>query len=93
MKRKLLLFIISFVSITSNAQNVGVNTTTPQAALDVNGDMILRASELSVPDGITLALDVNTLRFSYYRVTGPTADFTIAGIAAAHSACPADARA
>jgi len=64
------------------AQNVGVNTTTPQAALDVNGDIILRPAELSVADGITLALDVNTSRFSYYRVAGPAADFTIAGIAA-----------
>jgi hypothetical protein len=64
------------------AQNVGVNTTTPEAALDVNGDIIIRPSELIAIDGITVALDVNSTRFSYYRITGPTADFIIAGITA-----------
>jgi hypothetical protein len=79
--------IVSFVSIlifafNSIGQNVGVNTTTPEAALDVNGDIVIRPGGLSVADGITLALDVNAVKFSYYRVEGPTADFTLAGIAA-----------
>jgi hypothetical protein len=63
-------------------QNVGVNTPTPEATLDINGDIIIRTTAITVADGITLALDVNTTRFSYYRVTGPTADFTLAGITA-----------
>jgi hypothetical protein len=63
-------------------QNVGVNTLTPEAALDVNGDIILRTANLVVADGITLALDVNTSRFSYYRIEGPAANFTLAGITA-----------
>lgn len=54
-----------------HGQNVGVNTLTPKAALDINGDIIIRPAELTAADGITLALDVNTVRFSYYRVTGP----------------------
>jgi hypothetical protein len=83
MKLKLALFAFSFTSIISSAQNVGINTATPEGALDVNGDIIVRPGELSVSDGVTLALDVNTFKFSYYRVTGPTADFTVAGMAAA----------
>jgi len=64
------------------SQNVGINTTTPQGALDINGDLIIRPASLTVADGTTIALDVNTARFGYYRLTGPTADFTIAGITA-----------
>jgi len=82
MKIKFILVVFSFVSFAGYTQNVGVNTTTPQAVLDVNGDVIIRATELSVSDGITLSLDVNTARFSNYRITGPTADFTISGITA-----------
>ncbi|WP_462252127.1 autotransporter outer membrane beta-barrel domain-containing protein [Ferruginibacter sp.] len=82
--KSLLVFIISIVLLVakSSSQNVGVNTPTPEATLDVNGDLILRTTEITVADGITIALDINTTRFSYYRLTGPTADFTIAGIAA-----------
>jgi hypothetical protein len=78
----LLVVFINYPVQQLNAQNVGVNTTTPEAALDVNGDIIIRTAELTADDGINLALDVNTVRFSYYRITGPTADFTIAGIIA-----------
>ncbi|MFM9911613.1 MAG: hypothetical protein ACKVOW_19995, partial [Chitinophagaceae bacterium] len=62
------------------SQSVGINTTTPAATLDVNGDVVFRTGTLAVANGITLALDVNITKFSYYRVEGPTADFTIAGI-------------
>src|SRR6476620_9156962 len=82
MNIKSLLVALLFGSQLTYAQNVGVNTPTPEAALDINGDIIIRPAELPVGDGITLALDVNTIRFSYYRVTGPAADFTIAGITA-----------
>lgn len=64
----------------SFAQNVGINTVTPQAALDVYGDVIYRSADLVVADGITTALNVNSNKFSYYRVNGPTANFTLAGI-------------
>jgi hypothetical protein len=82
--KKLIVFIVSILFITTNilGQNVGINTETPEAALDVNGDIIIRPGTIAVSDGITLSLDVNTARFSYYRLEGPTADFTLAGIAA-----------
>jgi hypothetical protein len=76
------LILIFLVSVQLSAQNVGVNTNTPEAVLDVNGDVIFRTGDLAVADGITLALDVSSTRFSYYRITGPVADFTLAGITA-----------
>ncbi|MFZ1676283.1 MAG: hypothetical protein WAT91_03365 [Saprospiraceae bacterium] len=83
--KKLLLAIpfLSFVFISSMmSQNVGINTENPQATLDVNGDVIFRTGDLVVGDSTTLALDVNSTKFSYYRISGPTADFAIAGITA-----------
>ncbi len=82
MKRSLLSLLV-FVCLSSQSQNVGINTTSPQASLDVYGDVIFRSADLVVADGTTLAMDVASNRFSYYRVSGPTADFTISGISAA----------
>jgi hypothetical protein len=82
MKKYVMLISTLLCYQVTFCQNVGVNTPTPEATLDVNGDIIIRTAALSVPDGTTLALDVNTTRFSYYRITGPTANFTLAGITA-----------
>ncbi len=82
MKKYVLLVVITFCSLIVFSQNVGINTETPQAVLDVNGDVIFKTSDLAVADGINIALDINTTRFSYYRLSGPTADFTVAGITA-----------
>ncbi len=82
MKKYLLYACILLSNQMLLAQNVGINTITPEAALDVNGDVIFKTSELLVADGVNIALDINTARFSYYRLSGPTADFTIAGITA-----------
>lgn len=72
-----------FVSSTSLfGQNVGVNTSTPEAALDVVGDVIFRTVNLATADGVTLSMDVNSEKSKSYRITGPTADFTIAGMGA-----------
>ena len=82
--KKSILSIIALMLLSFNvvAQNVGVNTSTPEASLDINGDIVIRPGNLNLADGITLALDVNAIKFSYYRVEGPTANFTLAGIAA-----------
>lgn len=82
MKRSLFLLLV-LVYFSSNAQNVGINTSSPQATLDVYGDVIFRSADLVVADGATVAMDVASNRFSYYRVSGPTANFTISGITAA----------
>lgn len=78
---KFLCTLLVFAPYTfSFGQNVGINIPAPQAALDIYGDVIFRSANLLVANGTTLALDVNSSKFSYYRVTGPTANFTIAGI-------------
>ena len=66
MKIKFFLLAFTFTSFLTHAQNVGVNTPTPEAALDVNGDIIIRPADLTIADGTTLAMDVNTTKFSYY---------------------------
>lgn len=81
-KHFILFACMAFNSASLYSQYVGINTNTPQGALDINGDIIIRSSALNVSDGTTLALDVNTNKFSYYRLTGPTADFIISGISA-----------
>lgn len=73
------LFLL--VTIETVAQNnVGVNTTAPQATLDVNGDLVLRTGTITATNGNNIALNVNSSRFSNYRISGPSAAFTIAGI-------------
>lgn len=80
--RKNMVLIMLANTSAAVSQNVGINITSPQAALDVYGDIIIRSADITVADGTTLALDVNYNRFSYYRLSGPTAAFTVAGITA-----------
>ncbi len=83
MKKLIVIITISYHFSTSLfSQNVGINTTNPEAALDIYGDVIFRTVGITANDGITYAMDINSTKSSYYRVTGPTADFTIAGIIA-----------
>lgn len=84
MKKNVLLFAMALIlSQLSFAQNIGIGNTNPQAKLDVSGDFILRSYSLTMADGTTYALDVNTNKFSNYKLTGPTGNFQIAGITAA----------
>ncbi len=84
MKKNILLFSIAvIISAISFAQNIGIGNTNPQARLDINGDIILRSHALTVANGTTYALDVNTNKFSNYKLTGTTSNFQIAGITAA----------
>lgn len=82
MKKLSAIFTSLLFSLSAFSQNVGVNTTTPEASLDVVGDVIFRTVALSADDGITLAMDVNTNKAKSYRVVGPAADFIIGGITA-----------
>ncbi|HEY0040982.1 MAG TPA: hypothetical protein VGB71_09980 [Flavisolibacter sp.] len=77
-----ILTAICCFSTVSFGQNVGINTTTPQASLDVVGDVVFRTTNLVTADGITLAIDVTTNKSKAYRITGPTADFIVGGITA-----------
>jgi hypothetical protein len=80
MQKTIFSLLLCLYGWAATAQNVGINTNTPQATLDVYGDVIFRSADLVVTNGTTLALDVNTNRFSFYRMAGPSADFTIAGL-------------
>lgn len=82
MKKITITAVMALAGFVAKAQNVGINTNSPQATLDVYGDVIFRSADLVAADGVNLALDVNVNRFSFYRVAGPAADFIIGGITA-----------
>lgn len=82
MKRVVLLIGMNLLFFSVFAQNIGFGTTAPQAKLDLNGDVIFKSVPLSVANGTTNALDVNTNKFASYRLTGPTANYYISGITA-----------
>ncbi|MGB4850400.1 MAG: hypothetical protein WBP41_20910, partial [Saprospiraceae bacterium] len=83
MKNIFLPVVLLFTLHILQAQNIGIGTTDPKAKLDINGDLILESKELILPEGATYQLDVNTNKFNHYKLTGPTSNFQIAGIAAA----------
>lgn len=83
MKKIATLFILlCCMPAAFNAQNVGIGTETPTAMLDINGDVVFRTADLEVLDSMTLALDVNTDKFSSYRVSGADSAFVVAGVTA-----------
>jgi hypothetical protein len=74
--------LIVFGCINLYAQNVGINNSDPKAKLDISGDLILKSADLTLADGNTLALDINTNKYNHYKLLGPTGNFQIGGIAA-----------
>lgn len=80
--KQLFYLVFCLASLAATAQNVGIGTTSPLAKLSVNGDFSLMSAPLTITDGINYALDVNSNKFSNYRLSGPTANFVIAGITA-----------
>ena len=70
----------------THAQNIGIGTLTPNARLDINGDIALRGTTLTITGVYNYALDVNTAKQSNYKLlqTGfpPVGNFIIAGITA-----------
>jgi hypothetical protein len=82
MKNLYAIIFCFFFSAEMYSQNVGVNTAAPEAALDVNGDVVFRTGEITAISGINSAMDVNSNKYSSYRVTGPAGDFYVSGITA-----------
>jgi hypothetical protein len=58
------------LSINSIAQNVGINNTDPQAALDLQGDLRLRSAVLTLPNGLNNDVDLTTTKSSVYMFAG-----------------------
>lgn len=64
---------------TCRAQGLGIDTPTPQTKLDVNGDFALRVSSKTLAAGANH--NVTIPGASFVRITGPTANYTISGLA------------
>ena len=80
--RTSIIILIHAISISLFGQHLGINTQSPEAALDINGDIMLRSSELLLTDGNNLSVDVNSVPFSNYRISGPLTNFSISGMSA-----------
>jgi hypothetical protein len=59
--------------------NVGINTTTPATYMDVNGDMSTRYTSYTASNGANNNIVIGAS--SFVRITGPSAAFSISGIA------------
>jgi len=60
--------------------NFGIGNTNPNTRLDVTGDFALREASMVLGNGGNNNVDAITTRSAFYRITGPTADFSITGI-------------
>lgn len=83
MKLFLSICLFSVVAFSSAQNNVGIGTSSPMAKLDIKGDLILESKVLVLPEGVNYQLDLNTAKYNHYKLTGPTSNFQIAGIAGA----------
>jgi FG-GAP repeat len=70
MKQLLSLSFLVIISMNVFAQNVGINNTNPQAALDVQGDLRLRSAILTLPAGLNNDVDLTTVKSSVYMFGG-----------------------
>ncbi len=86
MKKNRLLFLVSFLAMQyAMPQNIGIGTTSPQSKLDINGDIAVRSSDLTISSTYTYDLNVNTVKQSNYKLkpaTVPVGNFILAGITA-----------
>jgi hypothetical protein len=75
------LLILFSINISLMAQSVGVNLpvgTTPNTMLDVNGGVSFReGTALTCVNGVNS--NIALANYSFYRITGPTAAFSITG--------------
>jgi hypothetical protein len=79
--RKLLLAACLLPVAGAFSQNIGFGTNQPQTIIDINGDLALRSTSLEISNGTHNALNISA-KFSSFRITGPSAAFTIAGMIA-----------
>jgi hypothetical protein len=61
-----------------NDGNTGVGTSSPNVKLDVNGDAALRRTDFTAANGTNSNISIGS--FSFVKISGPTAAFTIASI-------------
>ncbi|MCU0375619.1 MAG: hypothetical protein MUF24_09935 [Chitinophagaceae bacterium] len=80
--KKIMVILIGMACMPmARGQNIGFGTNQPQTIIDLNGDLAIRATALELTNGTHNAVNVSA-RFSSFRITGPTAAFTIGGLSA-----------
>lgn len=73
----LLLYLIPYILVAQ----VGIGNTNPRTQLDVSGALALRTgSDLTLTNGNNNDIALGTTPYSFYRITGPTAAFSIGSI-------------
>jgi hypothetical protein len=70
MKQLFTLIFLLVISINLFAQNVGINNTNPQAALDLQGDVRFRSATLTLLNGLNNDVDLTTVKSSVYMLAG-----------------------
>lgn len=80
MKKLIGLFVFCMCFVFANAQNVGINTANPNATLDINGDIILRNSNMTLLSGANENINTTSPKFSHYTISGPATVFEIGGL-------------
>ena len=78
--KSIFIAAILFIGMHAQAQNVGINTSTPQAALDVQGDMILRNADITLVNGANEDINTSTTKSSHYSIIGPSSVFEVGGL-------------
>lgn len=76
----IMLAVLCLANVSTWAQadgSVGIQTTSPQVTLDVNGALALREGTLTLANGANSNVALDTM--STYRITGPTADYSVSG--------------
>lgn len=76
------LFFTFFLISTSLIAQVGIGTEDPKTTLDVDGGLSLREGPALVLSNGNNGIDLGTTPYSQYRITGPTAAFSINDITA-----------
>lgn len=74
-----LIFLLGIIINASYAQNVGINNSTPEATLDVKGDIIFRVDTLELVNGVNDNIDISTSRSMNYVIIGPNTTFELGG--------------
>jgi hypothetical protein len=69
---RIIILLCVLTSYFSQAQNLGINNTDPQAALDLEGDLRLRSSFLDIPFGLNHDVDITTVKSTVYKFFGNT---------------------
>lgn len=74
------LVLVLIITTTSIAQ-VGIGNTDPKTQLEVDGALSLReGAALALSNGANTDINLGATPYSFYRITGPTAAFSIGSI-------------